>query len=256
MTSHEMRNPLSAILQCADSITTTLSMTSLAAEKSDELINAYDDILDSAETISLCASHQKRIIDDILTVSKLDSSVLAISPVLMQPAVTAQQAIQMFEPECKQSDIKITFVKDQSIEDLGSWAYCDPSRLTQILVNLLTNAIKFTKTVPKREICLTFVSSCIKPLTHVVGDSKWFGTGLQRDDVPRQADWGQEPDVYLTFAVTDTGPGITAEEMTRLFNRFAQANAKTHVQVCLLFLPLRVRLIRTSVRRQRPWPLH
>jgi len=214
-------------------------MSRPAAAKSDELVNAYDDILDSAQTISLCASHQKRIIDDILTVSKLDSSVLAISPVLMEPAVTAQQAMQMFEPECKQSDIKITFVKDQSIEDLGSWAYCDPSRLTQILVNLLTNAIKFTKTVTKREICLTFGSSCDKPPTHVVGDPKWFGTGLHREEIPRQAEWGQEPDAYLTFAVTDTGAGITAEEMTRLFNRFAQANAKTHIQVhFLLIMPL------------------
>lgn len=77
ITSHEMRNPLSAILQCADEITTILSdfRTSGAV---DIPPNIVADSVDAAQTISLCAQHQKRIVDDVLTLSKLDSAMLMV----------------------------------------------------------------------------------------------------------------------------------------------------------------------------------
>lgn len=47
--------------------------------------------IDAAETIQLCAQHQKGIVDDILTISKLDSNLLVISPVPIQPVKIVQQ---------------------------------------------------------------------------------------------------------------------------------------------------------------------
>ena len=77
ITSHEMRNPLSAILQCADEISTILGdFRSSGAQNIDAGIVA--DSIDAAQTIALCAQHQKRIVDDVLTMSKLDSAMLMV----------------------------------------------------------------------------------------------------------------------------------------------------------------------------------
>lgn len=66
ITSHEMRNPLSAVLQCADQITN--SITAFTAHENKGLVEKLlEACLDAANTINLCASHQKRIVDDILT---------------------------------------------------------------------------------------------------------------------------------------------------------------------------------------------
>lgn len=77
ITSHEMRNPLSAILQCADEISTILTdfKTSGAQEIPPSIVT---DSIDAAQTIALCAQHQKRIVDDVLTLSKLDSAMLMV----------------------------------------------------------------------------------------------------------------------------------------------------------------------------------
>jgi signal transduction histidine kinase len=83
-----MRNPLSAILQCSDEITTSLSAFRSRDEDVDldpTLADALDNSIDAAQTISLCAQHQKRIVDDILTLSKLDSALLIVTPVAVQP---------------------------------------------------------------------------------------------------------------------------------------------------------------------------
>ena len=51
--------------------------------------------VEAAETIALCAQHQKSIVDDILTVSKLDSHLLVITPTVVQPVAVTRQAIKM-----------------------------------------------------------------------------------------------------------------------------------------------------------------
>ena len=53
---------------------------------------------------------------------------------------------------------------------------------------------------------------------------------VNRDDITEQADWGNGPPIYLMFAVTDTGRGLTTPEMDMLFRRFSQASPRTHVQ--------------------------
>jgi len=80
-----MRNPLSAIIQCGDWIGTSLSEFGGESQNVTiprELVDGY---VDAAQTIVLCAQHQKRIIDDILTLSKLDSDLLFVTPVEVQP---------------------------------------------------------------------------------------------------------------------------------------------------------------------------
>src|ERR1700742_611201 len=104
ITSHEMRNPLSAILQCADEISTQLS--DFRESKSDiidpELIS---NSIDAAQTIMLCAQHQKQIVDDVLTLSKLDSHMLMVTPIDVQPVSIIQRALKMHENEIRNADI-------------------------------------------------------------------------------------------------------------------------------------------------------
>jgi hypothetical protein len=56
-----------------------------------------DDALDAIHTVMLCSNHQKRIIDDTLTMSKLDSRLLLVTPVDTQPVKVVEKAMKMFE---------------------------------------------------------------------------------------------------------------------------------------------------------------
>ena len=136
-----MRNPLSAIMLCADGIANSLiefsSLKDKTAILSRELIESN---LDAAQTIVLCAQHQKRIIDDVLTLSKLNSTMLHVTPVHVQVESTVRRTLKMFESELQAHDIQMTFVVEQSFQKAEiDWVYCDPVRLTQIFINLLTN---------------------------------------------------------------------------------------------------------------------
>lgn len=127
ITSHEMRNPLSAILQCSDDIASSLTKFRQSGERvvpDDLLANC----LDAAQTISLCSQHQKRIVDDILTLSKLDSALLLVTPVDAQPLTVVQRALKMHEGELQAADIQMKFVVDQSFRELNlDWVRFDPS---------------------------------------------------------------------------------------------------------------------------------
>jgi len=139
--SHEMRNPLSAILLCADGIANSLiEFQSINADNAAISQSLVESNLDAAQTIVLCAQHQKRIIDDVLTLSKLNSAMLHVTPIQIQIDTLLRRTLKMFEGELQADDIKMTFVLQPSYhESQIDWVFCDPVRLTQIFINLLTN---------------------------------------------------------------------------------------------------------------------
>ncbi len=136
-----MRNPLSAIMLCADGIANSLiEFQSLKAENKVISQSLVESNLDAAQTIVLCAQHQKRIIDDVLTLSKLNSAMLHVAPIQIQLESTVRRTLKMFEGELQADGIKMTFVLEPSYhESQIDWVFCDPVRLTQIFINLLTN---------------------------------------------------------------------------------------------------------------------
>jgi len=143
MTSHELRNPLSAIVQCAESVIATLEhlpgRTPTATPNIPESGSFREDIdssIDALHTIVSCSLHQKRIIDDVLTLSKLDSNLILITPVRVQPAVVVSEALKMFNVECHQMDIQLDLNLDETFKGF-EWVMLDPSRLLQVLINLL-----------------------------------------------------------------------------------------------------------------------
>lgn len=136
-----MRNPLSAMLMCADGIADSLlqfkSEKNITPIVSDELV---EDNLDAAQTIVLCAQHQKRIIDDVLTLSKLNSAMLHVTPVQVPVEDTVRRTLKMFENELIAHKIRMTFNVLESYRAANiNEIFCDPVRLTQIFINLLTN---------------------------------------------------------------------------------------------------------------------
>ena len=230
ITSHEMRNPLSAILQCADEISTTMTDMQDHGSPQDPNNELVKNAIDAAGTIILCAQHQKRIVDDILTLSKLDSALLLVTPCDAMPQTVVQRALKMFDGEVHAAGIDLNFKIDSSIERLGiEWVRLDPSRLLQVLINLTTNAIKFTTTQEERIINVTFAATLEQPSqdTSVVS---YFPTRSKRNDLTRSAEWGTGDELYLQFSVQDTGRGLSDDEKKLLFIRFSQASPRTHVQ--------------------------
>ncbi|KAH7316493.1 hypothetical protein B0I35DRAFT_461162 [Stachybotrys elegans] len=252
MTSHEMRNPLSAMLHCTDAIIASLSRVQeiragavpFDGETSNnqtptqtvqggiaEIKKLVEDSIENAETIVTCAQHQKRIVDDILTMSKLDSKLLAVTPCTVNPIEIVRDALKMFEVEARRVDIVLTSVVDKSYTDLGhEFLDLDPSRVKQVLINLLTNALKFTKTGTTRSVTLRVKGSRVPPgrsmtvVEFIPPFSDETGEYMQT--------WliGRTNPVYILFEVEDTGQGLTPSEVGSLFNKFVQASAKTHVK--------------------------
>ncbi|KAH7157539.1 hypothetical protein B0J13DRAFT_542056 [Dactylonectria estremocensis] len=253
MTSHEMRNPLSAILHCTDAIIASLSrvqdiienpvpLTPRRAdadatdqtpriERTDEEKRLLEDSIENAETIVTCAQHQKRIVDDILTMSKLDSKLLAVTPCTVDPIQIVNDALKMFEVEARRVDIELTSSVDKSYTDLGyDYLDLDPSRVKQVLINLLTNALKFTKSGETRNVKICVKGSLETPnqdLTTVDFIPRFCDLS---EEYAQPALRGRSHPVYLLFEVMDTGQGLTALEKGNLFNKFVQASSKTHVK--------------------------
>ncbi|KAK6526722.1 hypothetical protein TWF281_009925 [Arthrobotrys megalospora] len=230
MASHEMRNPLSAILQGADAVLGSLERYREIASSQD-LLDDIESSIDVAQTISLCALHQKRVVDDILTMSKLDSALLTVTPVDVQPIAVVERAFKMFEQEAISSETKMSFKVDDSYRNLGiDWVKLDPARLLQVLINLLTNALKFLRTEPSKAIIVTMGGSVKRPSSKNKQNSLvYFPSTRKAVDLTTGPDWGDGEAVFLTFSVLDTGKGLTEAEKRNLFQKFSQATAKTEV---------------------------
>src|SRR5271169_1985513 len=128
---------------------------------------------------------------------------LQVTPVDCEPMTIVKQIQQIFDAELQSKKIEIAINQDSSYQDLDiEWVRADPSRISQILINLLSNAIKFLDNRPVRKITLTLAASVTVP--------KLDATPLHNPDVETDPD---SQDLYLSFSVSDTGPGLKKAEM-------------------------------------------
>lgn len=210
-----MRNPLSAITQSADGILLSLQ----DAEKHDDIQSLQNLIslnAEAAASIVFCAAHQRRIIDDILTLGKLDSKLLTIFPSAFQVNDLVDQTLQMFKAEFEVNRIQMHTIVDtaDSIKKIPSFNG-DASRLLQVLVNMMTNAIKFTKTQSRRTISIRHGTSRTPPMASLFGPNfKWYCTKTSRPDLTQDPEYGHGPVEYIYFAVTDTGKASLRQRLS------------------------------------------
>ena len=226
MVSHEMRNPLNAILQCAEEASESVHQLRSEREPDKNRIASFTNILDAIETISYCGVHQRQIIDDVLTISKLDSDLLTLSPAEILPTAIIQQAFKMFASEIRASDITTSWSSGSSSLDLGRTLVCiDSGRVLQILINLVGNSVKFLKGRPARRLHVNVSTTTFKPLPP---DLQFVPSHRIRRGAAPSISWGRGKAVYVYFSVEDSGPGMTPEERSILFARFRQASPRTH----------------------------
>ncbi|KAI5206512.1 hypothetical protein E4T39_02457 [Aureobasidium subglaciale] len=144
MTSHEIRNPLSAVILSADSVAQTLSQIQDLIKESvtkksfidpHSLTELLDDIAESIDTISSCSMHQKRISDDILSLSKLNSNLVEICPSAFRLSSFINRVLETFNNETCRAEIIFKAIHDPSIRLHNvDWIQADSGRIMQMQV--------------------------------------------------------------------------------------------------------------------------
>jgi len=105
----------------------------------------------------------------------------------------------------------------------------DPSRINQLVMNILTNAIKFTAESPVRRIKVTLDASAFRPKLNGTSIDSAPAESPATSPTRRDSVSALPSSVYLICSISDTGRGLTPSEISGLFQRFKQANAKTHI---------------------------
>ncbi|QRV93187.1 protein-histidine kinase [Ceratobasidium sp. AG-Ba] len=221
VTSHELRQPVSAILNSAQLIRSNLVDLREAIRANDgqlidqKLVAALEDDIESLDAVMQCGLAQERIANDVLSLSRIQLQVLAIHPTEFVLADEVQNIVSIFKNETKMKNIHLAVVLGDSLPKYGvSTVFADKARFAQIVTNLCSNAIRFTDLVQgERSIIITVNvspsapaegSPCVPP---------------EREPSPNMLTSQQ---MFLYVSVADSGPGVHPDDVALLFKRFQQ----------------------------------
>ncbi len=179
--SHEIRTPMTAILGFTDLLLEDLQRQGATPTQ-----------LDAIRTVRVNAEHLLGIINNILDISKIEAGKLEVESIPCAPAQVLANAVALMRP---QSEAKGLYLKAEYQSEIPETIRSDPTRLRQILINLVGNAIKFTE------------------------------RGGIRIQVDVRNPKGPRP--VLEFRVIDTGVGMDRQHLARLFQPFTQADTST-----------------------------
>ncbi|MDE0059424.1 MAG: PAS-domain containing protein [Defluviicoccus sp.] len=176
--SHELRTPLNAII----------GITELLEE--DAADDGQDDYVEPLERISRAGKHLLHLIDEVLDLSKIEAGRVELHAEAIDIAGLMGELATTAQPLARKKGNRLAV---RHPRDFGAM-HGDPTRVRQIVLNLLSNACKFTE------------------------------GGEVRLTVERRRVGGKD---WVEFAVSDTGIGMTPEQQTRVFEEFAQADSST-----------------------------
>ena len=180
--SHEIRTPMNAILGVADLFAET---------EMDEEQNHYVELFTSAGEALL------RIINDILDISKIEAGRVELEHQPLSLRRVAYDAVEIIEARAREKELRLlTF----GFSDLPRYVVGDRARLSQVLINLLGNAVKFTER----------------------GTVALLTEGEKLEGKP-----GDNGEWRITFHVVDTGIGIPETRQAQVFEEFSQADSST-----------------------------
>lgn len=144
------------------------------------------------ETLRTSANHLLSLLNDVLLYSKLDAKAVQLEQVLFDPRACVHEAVSLVAHAATQKGLRVRIDIDEGVPDR---VVGDSLRLRQVLSNLLSNAVKFTA---QGEVTIQ----------------------LRAQTLPTGR-------IELSGFVRDTGIGIAAEDLSRLFRPFSQADAST-----------------------------
>ncbi|MGK7877396.1 MAG: response regulator [Xenococcaceae cyanobacterium] len=197
--SHELRTPLNAILGFTQLMQRD---SSLSAEH-----HQYIDI------ISCSSKHLLELINDILQMSKIEAGRVALHSCDFDLYCLLESLEQMLGFKAESKGLQLTFERSP---DVPQHVKTDESKLRQVLINLLDNAIKFTQ---QGRVTLGVKVGKSEVRSH---KSEKNLSVENENPATRKATGNPLSDFKLFFEVEDTGPGIAPEELDNLFKSFAQ----------------------------------
>jgi signal transduction histidine kinase/CheY-like chemotaxis protein len=186
---HEIRSPLHGILGSVYLLQEQLATLQNNIQNNVDPSACINELKNLTDSIKECGQHQQVILDDVLDLSKLETSGVQLYRTAFDPREAVNSVSRMLRGDMnKNVQLKTEFLGNPK------QVVTDENRFKQVLINLVSNAIKFTE---HGEITIS--------LEHLSKD-------------------------FLLVTVSDTGPGMTDNEMESLFQKFSQVGQKKRHQ--------------------------
>ncbi|MEL7036289.1 MAG: ATP-binding protein [Cyanobacteria bacterium J06592_8] len=200
--SHELRTPLNAIIGYSD----------LLREDAEEY--GYDDFVPDLQQIRSSGLHLLSLIQDILDISKLESGEMNLYLEQFDIATLINEVQAIVQPLIQKNNNQFSI---ECVSSIGLM-YADRTKVKQVLLNLLSNAAKFTK---EGRITLKVIRSSISFLN---GHSS---PDLKKPIIYAQNSVEVSPEDWIIFSVSDTGIGMNSDQVEKVFQPFVQADNST-----------------------------